>query len=147
VKSKFWLKNTFWNIMFQVILPIIIGLSIYAFWREINFIDPTHKVFPLFPASHIPPCIKYNLPDGLWLFALISALFFLWVGDNSRRPITFWIITVVFFSFLTEIFQAFKIIPGTFDWADIITYSFAILFSLIIQLMKKYKPKFLNYEN
>jgi hypothetical protein len=110
--------------------PILIGITIYAFWRGLHFIDPTEKIFPLFSATNIPKWIKYNLPDGLWLYALLSVLLLIWEEKISRHFVA-WLLLAIIFSFLTEALQAYHLIPGTFDWNDLLAYLIAVTFCFL----------------
>ena len=107
-------------------IPINLGTLIYTFWRGINFIDPMEKIFPLFDSSHVPNWIVYNLPDGLWYYSLQTTLIFIW-GETNLRNLGVWTLIAISLAFLSEISQHLKLIPGTFDWKDLLSYAIASL--------------------
>jgi hypothetical protein len=111
-------------LILHVLLPIFLGIIIYALWRGLYCIDPTERVFPIY-AEHPPNWIMYNLPDGLWLYALLATLILIWKRDLSRA-FYLWLIFTIILSFLSELFQALHLIKGTFDWKDLLAYYFAI---------------------
>lgn len=111
--------------LLHVIIPIVMGVAIYALFRGIYLLDPTTKIFPVFPSSSAPDWLLYNLPDGLWLYSLLSVMIIIW-RDVFTKHFLFWIILASLISLVSEIFQAIGIIPGTFDWWDILAYLIAI---------------------
>ena len=141
-----WSANLIWSISLQIVLPVLVGVIIYAFYRGISFIDNAQKLFPIFPTSKVSGWIKYNLPDALWLYAFLSALSVIWLTDKTDRQFVFWFIAAVVLSISSELFQSLNIISGTFDWKDIISYVCASLICLIVHLVK-YKLKISTDEN
>jgi hypothetical protein len=123
-------------VFFQSILPLFLGILIYAFWRPIPFIDPAQITFPLNCNIQVPNWVKYNLPDGLWMYALLSSLFFLWRQHFSRQCIV-WLVLAVCMSFLLEILQEFDIIQGTYDLKDLITYILSTIIFFITNISFK----------
>lgn len=117
----------YFRIFIHCIAPIMLGIAIYALWRGINIIDSRHIIFPLIHSFQPPNWIKYNLPDGLWFYALLSTLFFVWKEKISGHFIA-WIVLVISISYLSEVLQAYYIIHGTFDWKDLLAYTIAIFF-------------------
>ncbi|MEZ4942164.1 MAG: hypothetical protein R3D58_14900 [Saprospiraceae bacterium] len=119
-------------LLFNVILPIKLGISIYALFRGLYFIDPKEIVFPIYPNVNSINWIKYNLVDGLWLYALLSALAIIWKGSKSRF-IFIWMALAISVSLISEVLQARHVIPGTFDWNDLIAYTIVSSFFCISQ--------------
>lgn len=117
----------YYKIFLHIFIPLFFGTTIYAFWRGIHFIDPTQKVFPFFNSSIPPDWIKYNLPDGLWLYALLSAIIFIWRENFSGHFIA-WLLIAIIITFFSEVLQAYNFILGTFDWKDLLAYSIATTF-------------------
>jgi len=120
----------------QIILPILIGILVYVFWRGIFLVDPDQNVFPLFHDANAPNWIKYNLPDGLWMYAFLSTFFIIWRQQISKHFVA-WILLAIILSFILEIFQAWLIIPGTFDWYDILSYALSVFIFVIPKLNTK----------
>lgn len=112
---------------FNIFVPVICGIIIYAFWRGLYLIDPAEKTFPLFSVKHIPEWIKYNLPDGLGFYALLSTLVFIWDKKTSAHFLL-WLLLTIILIYFSEVLQAYNLIHGTFDWNDLIAYSIAIFF-------------------
>jgi hypothetical protein len=110
------------DLLLNVLLPIILGVLIYAI--------PGFKKLPAFFSNH--------LPDGLWAYAFLSCILIIW----NRQIHIPWLI-VVFISFVAfELLQSLEIINGTGDIKDIITYC---IFSLTALLTNTYFSKTLNY--
>jgi hypothetical protein len=117
-----------WLVM--VITPIVAGSTIYLFFRasslrifrwiellpeEVSQLLSEIRIY--FSDSELPNWIAFNLPDGLWQFALSNSVCIMWKGDKAM----FWI----FFPFLSsiglgmEFLQCFGLISGTFDILDV----------------------------
>lgn len=123
-------------------IPIMLGGVIYIIFRteklimfhwfeylslsnEVNFIKTFKNVYSF------PDWFIYNLPDGLWLCSYTAISLEIWKHSITKQNI-FWIFSIPFITILSEIFQLFKIIPGTFDFIDIVFYLFGIFFAYFI---------------
>jgi len=129
-------STSIFKVSVHIILPLIIGTLIYAFFRGIPLINmqPLSDLNP-------PQFIIYNVPDALWFYALLSAVIAIWEYKTSKNFII-WFAIVVLLSLLSEVFQSLKLIPGTFDYKDLIVYVIAGLLSLL-QLRKSNKSYYL----
>jgi hypothetical protein len=113
------------QILLHVLIPLLSGVLIYALWRGIAIASSK----PLF-VFNIPYWLKYNLPDGLWLYALLSSLNIIW--NNKPSPsLLIWVISITLLSISTEFLQKKKLIPGTYDTGDIIAYVIASTICLL----------------
>ena len=115
---------------------------IYTLWRGIYFLDPMEKVFPLFDSTQVPDWVLYNVPDGLWFYSLQTSLIFIW-GESNLKNLSGWTLIAITLAFLSEIFQFFKLIPGTFDWKDLLSYALASLVCFF-NFSKNYKNSHLK---
>jgi len=118
------------NIALQVVLPLIIGILIYATLRD----QPPFKKFipwdvPIYDISSLPRFlfifIVYRLPDMLWTFAFISA-----INMHLKKTLlsAFIVLSVLVFF---EYCQYEGLLSGTGDVGDI----FYSLCSIIIYLL------------
>jgi|GEM_PF-567495 len=114
----------------HITLPILGGVIIYALWRGIHFIDKTESYFPLFNATKIPNWIKFNLPDGLWFYAFLSTILFIW-REKISMNFFLWLLLAIIISLFLEISQEYQIINGTFDWYDLLAYFIATILCII----------------
>jgi len=133
------MKNTK-VITFQVILPLIIGIFIYATLRE----QPPFKQYipwltPVFDVSFLPRFFKiflvFRLPDMLWTFSFISAL-------NLRLKNTLqsaFIVTSIFIIY--EYFQYEGIFAGTGDVGDIFYSLCAVIIYILLFWRKNHEEK------
>ncbi len=115
----------FLKFLFHIVSPLFFGIIIYVFWRGIILFD----IEPILKSSP-PDWIKYNLQDGLWLYALLSAIIIIWEKKISSYLIV-WIFFVLLLTFLSEIMQAYNFIQGTFDFYDMIAYFLAAIISIL----------------
>jgi hypothetical protein len=119
-------RKILYKFLFSVLVPLIVGITIYYLWRGIG-------VFGLKPffANSIPHWIIYNLPDGLWFFSLLSCLFLIWDSSTIYYLIT-WICIFFFLTIFSEILQLLSLIQGTFDIFDIIAYLISCIIVLFL---------------
>lgn len=112
-----------------VFMPLVAGAFIYLYNRQST---------PLF-LSWIGVCktVKcpvspwaLNLPDFLWLFALLNALGIIWSG-NCRMYFR-WTIAAFLGTLYTEFAQKIQLISGTYDIWDTYSYIIAFILSLFI---------------
>jgi len=128
----------------HVVLPLIYGIAIYLFWRGFPLLDPDKNIFPLFASYSVPAFIKYNLSDGLFFYAFLSALIFIW-GKKLLSDGLIWLSASILLSLVWEILQIQHIVAGTFDLLDVLAYliaGFACSFQFINY--KKAINKYLN---
>ena len=113
-----------------VILPIIVGVAIYVGWRATSLAVfdwmavcciPT-DVFR--PAIGLPQSLLYSLPDACWVFAGTSWMHLIW---HRMHP---WVFIFLILAIGAEVGQALCIVPGVFDWIDIVFYIGGFLLAL-----------------
>jgi len=118
------------TIIFQAILPLLVGVFIYATLRE----QPPFEQFipwntPVFEINFLPRFlfvfIVYRMPDMLWTFSFVSVLNF--YQKNTLRSSLIVISIVIIY----EYFQYEGIINGTGDVGDV----FYSLCSVIIYII------------
>jgi len=107
-----------YDLLLNVLLPLAAGVIIYFVSRYIAV-----NIF-----------IRNQLADGLWAYALMSAILIIW----NRTINLFWVTIVFIFFILIEAFQYYHIIEGTADYRDVLIY---FIFSSLTFLLNKYfKP-------
>jgi hypothetical protein len=114
----------------HVIAPLAAGVLIYILFRA-----PNIRLFDWLTAAglagavdaarraaaglSLPRPLLYTLPDALWAYAFGAALGLIWIGGASR-PRALWIAAALLIACAIELGQAASIIPGTFDWLDLL---------------------------
>ena len=122
-----------WNIYWWV--PLIIGCLIYTLFRTdyIIYNKLLGNLFkPLtFADTFLERVIVFSLPDGLWAMSYTILIFHI-RKDKTVRTIIWSLIIPVIGAF-SEIGQFYLLIPGTFDFIDLIMYIVAP--SIVIRLI------------
>jgi hypothetical protein len=130
-------------ILLGALLLLLIGAGIYYFFRSpiIAF-----TLFNIAPDKYIAsntnnPFIYFMvfcLPDALWYMSLLLIqTFFLKEKGWSNRVLVGIAISL---PFLLEIGQNFGVIPGIFDWFDIITYCITLILFLCLRKTSLFSP-------
>lgn len=121
---------------------LIIGSSIYLLFRDkdlliFKWLDCL-KLMPLinklrnqYSDIHIFYCVKYNLPASLWLLSYMLIIDIIW-GETNKNLKKYFILLMPILSILSEFMQMVKILPGTFDILDVLSYCLAIIIFIII---------------
>ncbi|WP_412851020.1 hypothetical protein ACL0VS_08535 [Chryseobacterium sp. PMSZPI] len=132
-------------------LSILLGGFIYIIFRteklimfdwfeylnlseEINIIRNFKNVYSF------PNWFIYNLPDGLWIFSYTAISLEIWKHSIIKQNI-FWIFSIPIIAVLSEFFQVFKIVPGTFDFTDMIFYLLGTFSACFISIKIIFKTK------
>lgn len=120
------------------IVCMVLGVIIYASTREnILFMDwlgisGKHYI----SKGLFVDWIVYSVPDGLWYMALLlvmGSLGRLSQSSQLGRLISMGMMTIaILLPFLLEFAQRAHVIPGTFDYIDILTYSFTLIIYLVL---------------
>ena len=136
-------------------LPVIVGgliyltyrtdtLIMFGWFRQIGLSD---AVDFLRSNQHlqnltIPSWIKFSLPDALWLFSFNYVLLTLW-DFNVNRQSAFWLFLAPTIGLFSEIGQLIGVVPGTFDFMDLVLLLIATLIPfLLVNNSKSIKIKF-----
>lgn len=122
----------------HVLLPVLIGGVIYSLWRSktllvfafyrwIGLDEPVQALrLQLASFKHlIPGPVLYSLPDGLWVYAFTSLMGFIWFRVPRSSAKLLWTLLPVSMAMGAEIGQGFRLVPGTFDWSDMLSYLIA----------------------
>jgi len=135
--------------LLHIVLPIFTGILIYTLWGSKRLI--VYKWLSISFSSYItqiqnnsvirnikvPDWVKFNVPDGLWLYSLTTLIIFIWRKKISIHSLP-WILLCPFLAFGSEIGQGLKIIPGTFDVMDLLAYSLATVAASLHLINRKY---------
>lgn len=139
------LKKTFEIII--SLCPLILGGVIYIAFRSQNLKMFTwfnniglHQLISVIRISTItrlnfPKWFVYNLPDGLWICSAILINAVIWNFKINTRNII-WYSLIPLIAILSEFFQRFDLISGTYDFLDLIFYMFFAIISIILIKIK-----------
>lgn len=143
------------KLVFKVILPLILSITIYLLFRPItlkgyNLLNPLLIKQLIGLRSHffnfssiLPNWVIYSLPDGLWIYSFTNAMLLLF--DNKSLKILFASVPIIM-AYMHELCQLVLSNYGTFDVNDLILYSFFYLIAIssdyitkILLILKKNK--------
>jgi hypothetical protein len=127
---KFRINRT---MILNIIAPFCLGFLIYVIFRSNSIFNIVDK--DLIEIWNIPEWIKFNLPDGLWLYSLNSIIILIW-EYKSRFALIFWLSFSTSISIIIEFLQLHQIIRGTFDINDIFAYLISIIALILFLIIK-----------
>ena len=114
-----------------VFLPLTLGAAIYVGWRTTSLLVFDWMAICGIPADvfrptvDLPQTILYSLPDGRWVFAGTSWMLLIW------RRLHAWVFVFAALAIGGELGQAFRVVPGTFEWNDITFYVGGFILAMI----------------
>lgn len=125
----------------RVLLPLFFGGAIYIFFGDarirlvkwalnFDFIDQLRQKMDTY---HLPDWLVFNLPDGVWLFALLQLVDIIWAGDENNS--NNWMVLSVLLAVVHEVGQYVGMFPGTFDVLDLMSYA---IFTIIALLLNRF---------
>jgi hypothetical protein len=113
---------------------LLLGTALYLVLRPWTFdaaswVGLGERPMWLQTSLSAPDWIRFNLPDGLWLYAFLLAVTAFWVDASGRllpgaQP---WIAGAIILALGHELGQAIGVTSGTFDFADIAAYMLAMV--------------------
>lgn len=129
----------------HVLLPVLIGAGIYTLWRSNGLlVFEWYRWAGVYEAVEavrrqssslqrtIPSFVRYSLPDALWVYAFTALMCLVWAERLQSKERTFWVLLPLCVAIGSEFGQLIKVVPGTFDWADVLGYIAAFAGAYII---------------
>ena len=108
-----------------VFLPLLAGALIYILGHKADYNFMVWLGIKSKYHVSFPDWMVFNLPDGLWFYALCNFLALVWAND--ARHYLWWVMPCFVLAILSEFGQKYRVIEGTFDTADILAYTLALL--------------------
>ncbi len=127
------------QLLFAHIFTLLFGGIIYIIFRK-----DTLLMFNWFDSLSIQPLIEYirsiqliqniklpswfifSLPGGLWIFSYITIMLFIWKNKVTQENL-FWFLIIPIIALFSEIGQLLQVLPGTFDFIDLVFYLFGFI--------------------
>jgi hypothetical protein len=129
--------------IFGSILTLLSGGLIYILFRTsslrmftwyetigLNHLTNELREWTFLFSNNIPEWILFSLPDGLWVFSYVSLILYVWQNSVSIKNI-FWLSIIPVLAISSELGQFFGLVAGTFDFADLLLYTFGMTLPFI----------------
>lgn len=127
----------------HVVLPAILGSCIYLLWRTsslrlFSWLEAlgTARVIESLRLAAAPakpviePWFLFSLPAGLWMFALVAGLRYIWRNSRQTQAQAIWLSLAALLGPGSELAQGFGFLPGSFDYLDLGCYAIAFIAAL-----------------
>ena len=125
-------------------LPLVFGGCIYVLWRSTSLLmfrwfdaaglSPAIEDARLVAAcvrSHLPGWFLYSVPDAAWVSCGVLLFAAIWSG--SCHPARhFWLLLAPSLALGGEFAQLLRLLPGTFDIADVTTCTLLSAVSVVL---------------
>lgn len=104
------------------------SLTLFSWLEKINmrdYIDTARGSINL----SLPEWLIYSLPDGLWILSYMLVIGAIWDFDlKNSAPALFFLPAL---ALISELLQLPGIVPGTFDFGDILAYLLGITLAMV----------------
>ena len=129
-----------WRVALHVALPLLLGLALYLTWRSKDVhvvafvsrfaprgVDAVHGA----GSARVPALVMGSLPDALWAWAFGATMALVWRGKSweEKRP---WLGAGAFVALFAEVGQALRVIPGTYDHADLVAIAAGYVLGAVV---------------
>jgi hypothetical protein len=115
------------SVLVHVVLPLVVGVVAYVAWRtsEVRVVTWLPRVLVValrdtLGRVPLPRVVAGSLPDAAWGWAFGAALAIVWRARGWREKAP-WLGAGAALAIGVELGQAAGIVPGTFDWADLVS--------------------------
>jgi hypothetical protein len=121
--------NNLIRFVIHVFFPLVAGSLVYLTLRCSNvlFVGILENICCKYSCTEVILAdwdwIKYNLPDGLWVYSLTSLMIIIWKSYTWKSLI--WICSGLLIAIISEFCQFIGVFPGTYDPIDIVFYLLA----------------------
>lgn len=116
---------------------LLVGMGIYLLFRSrghlgfvmLDFIgvgEAVGTVRTLVDGAEVSEFVRFSLPDGLWTMSYVLFSDSMNRSDNMKKRMM-WVSVVPLLGVVSELMQLVRLIPGTFDIADMASYSVPLL--------------------
>jgi hypothetical protein len=103
-------------------------------WFEVAGLHPViqrARLFATLLRPHLPTWFIYSLPDAAWVACGVLLFAAIWSG-SSHPARHFWVLLAPSLALGGEFAQLFRLLPGTFDIADVISCTLACAVSVLL---------------
>lgn len=112
------------------------NLILHAFLKNIGLFKGLQLPDTWFVDLRLPGWFKFALPDGLWMFSLGLIVRAVWNFTWHKLSI-FWYSLALTTGLLQELLQKTSLVPGIFDWTDMLFILVGGLLPLVLFTRQK----------
>ena len=117
---------------------LILGAILYGLYRQDTYVGGIagNIIGVSLPVGNaFSVCAAYYLPDFLWMFSMVCALFAVTLPEGSLTICLCCL--AAFLGIAWELMQLWDFVSGTADVHDVFLYSMAVISAAIISSLKK----------
>lgn len=121
-----------------------ISLLMFDWFESLRCMDIVEKIRSLSVGITPSNFVLYNLPDLLWMVSyllFVNAL----IPKRNLGSYLFWLLFLPVLAVIHEIMQAIGIIPGSFDYIDLLCYIIPTAINIMAINFSKYNPNLTQY--
>lgn len=111
------------------------SLLMFEWFRMMGFSEMVENLRGNYDGLSMYGWIRESMPAGLWLFSYLFIIDSLW-GKDRNLVYHLFIFVLPVIAICSEFMQLFGMLPGTFDYMDLISYAIAILIFILIKKLK-----------
>lgn len=112
-------------------LALLLAVAIYMGWRTGLVLHTVHG-FHGAALFKLPGWVRFSLPDALWQYAFAALVLWVWRDRPWTVRKSLWCCIPVALGVGVEFGQLFRMLPGTFDWRDLLLSGLATVVALLV---------------
>lgn len=108
------------------------NLLMFSWFQDLGLLQFIQDIRSEFKSDNLYGWVKNSMPAGLWLFSYMLIIDSIWEKNQNYAYMLF-LYALPVLAILSEVMQFLGILSGTFDFMDVICYTSAILFFILIK--------------
>lgn len=104
----------------------------FSWFQDLGLLQFIQDIRSEFKSDNLYGWVKNSMPAGLWLFSYMLIIDSIWEKKQNYAYMLF-LYALPVLAILSEVMQFLGILSGTFDFMDVICYTSAILFFILIK--------------
>lgn len=133
----------------HVVVPLFMGGVIYMVWRTealqmFRWFEFAHLESSIYTfremyggqGGQLPAWLLYSLPDAAWTYSFSMYMGLAWIDTSPRAALSLALIGPTL-GIGSELGQALRIVPGTFDLSDILLSAVASIVAITVLISMK----------
>lgn len=110
------------------------NLLMFTWFHDLDLSNYINEIRAYKSYNGLTSWMVFSMPAGLWLFSYLHIIDSIW-GKETRLVYSYFILILPIAALTSELLQYFSVLPGTFDYLDMLSYVLAIILFKILKLV------------
>ena len=110
------------------------SLLMFTWFHDLDLSDYINEIRAYKSHNGLTSWMVFSMPAGLWLFSYLLIIDSIW-GKETRLFYSYFILILPIAALTSELLQYLNVLPGTFDYLDMLSYVLATILFKILKLV------------